>query len=578
MYNKNLWKTKEIISTDKLNNIEQGIYNSSIGGNSIPVVTLTGDASQMTGHVASNLQFDFNDGEQDVTGYVKTKWQGDSSQNYPKKNLSFKFYTDSTMSKKMKWKPKSDWAYDNEYNLKANYIDRTHARNLVNAKIVAEVYAAQPIYYGNENMMPAYLAKFEIKDAIKNARLDGVIGKQELSNPLVCSLDVTLNTDKGKDSSGKSQNFATVWFNDETGAQVGYTQLDLTDTAVGTSKHFSINIVPSSGHFIRSAVFNTGVNSKPGDGDVTFSNIALYKGTGEPSGYSYVPSLYDSHQKLQASPLFGQVQGFPVEMYLNGKDMGLYTFNTRKNATLVNLDSSDNSNIMIETGNDNPFWPGHVLKFDGLDADAEVAKDKAIAKKLFQRLITFEQSATNEDFKNNIAKYVDVYSIIDSYILTFVMNNIDGLDKSVLPTTWDGQHWFLIPYDLDSTWGSQWDGTRLPYVWDTCRAMNYLSYRVITLFNDLVLERYSYLRNGVLSAHNIINEFQNFIDNIPIGLYNNNEKIWPGIPDINYSDFAQIKQAVSTQLAITDNAIENNLSDTSSVDTSATGKGTTINK
>lgn len=569
MYTPFNWQNHvDIITADRLNNIEQGVSNAEIGG-VLPQLALTGDTTNMTGDVKVPLQFNYRDGRQQVTGYLTAKWQGDSSEKYPKKNLSLNFYHDDKLSKKLKWKPKSTWKKDTEFNLKANWIDRTQARNLVNARLAAQVAAARPIYWGGQNMLPANNANFELNQTEKFIRLDTNINKAVLSQKLTCSLDLALDADTGTDSTGASLNKGCVWFQDEVGTWLGFTIFDMSDVAVGTNKHFNVSLQAAAGHFIQTVTFNCGPKSSVGTGHMTFSNVSLYVADAEPANYQYAPSLWDSRQALAASPYYGEVYGLPVEMTLNGQPQGLYTLNSKKNANLVGMDDSDSKQVLIEISNDNPFAANHVLKFDGTDADAVVAADNNQARAQFQRLVTFVQTATDDDFKANVAQYLDLYSVIDTHILTDLMNNIDGGTKSILFATYDGQHWLAIPYDMDSTWQSYWDGTGPSDPWNYDMSMNNLTNRVITLFHDLVIERYNVLRNDILAGGHIVNEFERFIDQIPTTAYDNNEQLWPTIPSIGWTDFCQIKQAITTLLALTDNEIQWAVSD-STVDTSTT--------
>lgn len=568
MYAPSNWQTGDTITAGKLNNIETGVSNAQLGGH-LPQLSLTGDTTNMTGDVKVPLQFNYRDGRQQVTGYLTAKWQGDSSMGYPKKNLSLKFYQDDKLSKKLKWKPKSTWKKDTEFNLKANWIDRTQARNLVNARLAAQVAAARPIYWGGQNMLPANNAKFELNKTEKIIRFYPNINKATLAQKLTCSLDLVMDEDAGKDSTGASLNKGCVWFQNDAGTQLGFTIFDMSDVAVGTKKHFNVSLQAAAGHYISVATFNCGPKSSVGTGHMTFSNVSLYVADAEPTNYQYVPSLWDSRLALAGSPYYGEVYGFPVEMTLNGENQGLYTFNTKKNANLVNIDDSDSKQVLIEISDNNPFDPNYVLKFDGTDADAVVAADNTQAKAQFQRLVTFVQTATDDDFKANVAQYLDIYSVIDTYIMTYLMNNIDGGTKSILYVTYNGNQWLLVPYDMDSTWQSYWDGTGPRDPWNYNMSMNNLTNRVVTLFHDLVIERYNVLRNDVLAGGHIVSEFENFINQIPTTAYDNNEAIWPAIPSISWTDFCQIKQAITTSLALTDNEIQTDLSG-STTDTSTT--------
>ena len=68
------------------------------------------------------------------SGYVDIKCQGTSSMSYPKKNFTIKIYRDRNKEEKLKQNFR-DWGEQNKFCLKANYIDISHARNVVSAKL-----------------------------------------------------------------------------------------------------------------------------------------------------------------------------------------------------------------------------------------------------------------------------------------------------------------------------------------------------------------------------------------------------------------------------------------------------------
>ena len=97
-----------------------------------------------------NAPFTFIDGKRKVTGFLQYAIQGDSSRIYPKKNLKVKFFKDKDCKKKLKWKPKASWQANHKFNIKANYIDATQARNLVNANLFAKATAITPFTHNSQ--------------------------------------------------------------------------------------------------------------------------------------------------------------------------------------------------------------------------------------------------------------------------------------------------------------------------------------------------------------------------------------------------------------------------------------------
>lgn len=71
-------------------------------------------------------------------GYVDIKCQGTSSMAYPKKNYTIKMFSDEAKTTKLK-KDFKGWGKQSKFCLKANYIDHSHARNIVSAKLWGQV-------------------------------------------------------------------------------------------------------------------------------------------------------------------------------------------------------------------------------------------------------------------------------------------------------------------------------------------------------------------------------------------------------------------------------------------------------
>jgi hypothetical protein len=77
--------------------------------------------------------------------YITIKCQGNSSMSYPKKNFTIKLYEDAerTIKKKAKFK---NWSNQYKFCLKANWIDISHLRNIISARLWADVVKSRPDY------------------------------------------------------------------------------------------------------------------------------------------------------------------------------------------------------------------------------------------------------------------------------------------------------------------------------------------------------------------------------------------------------------------------------------------------
>lgn len=82
---------------------------------------------------------------EDISGYAEIKAQGNSSMSYPKKNQTVKLFKDAECTEKLKVDFKG-WGKQNKFCFKANWIDLTHARNVVSARLWADVVKSRANY------------------------------------------------------------------------------------------------------------------------------------------------------------------------------------------------------------------------------------------------------------------------------------------------------------------------------------------------------------------------------------------------------------------------------------------------
>ena len=109
--------------TDRFNASEFNPNNYSI-----PTIYLEGDASAMT-EAKNEVDFNYIYGER--SGTCKLKWQGSSSLQFDKKNYTIKF--DNA------FEAVEGWGVEKKYCLKADWVDFSHCRNVVSAKLWGDV-------------------------------------------------------------------------------------------------------------------------------------------------------------------------------------------------------------------------------------------------------------------------------------------------------------------------------------------------------------------------------------------------------------------------------------------------------
>lgn len=111
--------------------------DAKIANAPIPKVFFNGNFTDMTKSNAQTVKIEYLDGANDFSCYCKMKWQGNSSTQYPKKNFSITLYEEDTLATKKA--VNLGWGAQSKYCLKANYIDHSHARNIVSAEIWGEM-------------------------------------------------------------------------------------------------------------------------------------------------------------------------------------------------------------------------------------------------------------------------------------------------------------------------------------------------------------------------------------------------------------------------------------------------------
>ena len=132
----------------------------------LPMVFLSGDefSNMTTAKNEVQMVMEYISKTDRFTAPIKIKYQGSSSLSYAKKNFTIKMYENNTYDGKLK-KAFRDWGVEtNKYVLKANFIDHSHARNIVGANLWSQIVASRPDY----DTLPV-----EMRNSPRNGAVDG---------------------------------------------------------------------------------------------------------------------------------------------------------------------------------------------------------------------------------------------------------------------------------------------------------------------------------------------------------------------------------------------------------------------
>lgn len=137
--------TNKLSFDDMATIVNSGIVSTGIEpkDDDIPKVFINGEIPTTKTDVLAELTYISK--TYNFHSYIIIKCQGTSSMKYPKKNFTIKLYSDDARTKKFKINFKS-WGEQSKFCLKANWIDISHSRNIVSARLWGDVVKSRSDY------------------------------------------------------------------------------------------------------------------------------------------------------------------------------------------------------------------------------------------------------------------------------------------------------------------------------------------------------------------------------------------------------------------------------------------------
>lgn len=258
---------------------------------------------------------------------------------------------------------------------------------------------------------------------------------------------------------------------------------------------------------------------------------------------------------LQEAPHNGTVDGFPVEIYSNGDFLGIYTFNIPKAEWLFGMDAENPDHIVL-CGED---WLPAVL-FEELPTpeawSVEVGPEDGSALEKAAPLFDFVMNSSDQEFREQFARHMDLDSALNYYILTDLACLRDNTGKNMLLVTYDGTYWYPSLYDLDTSWGTNWKGTDTyeytddPFAHHQSRLLS----RLEDVFSRELSDRYWELRQTILTKEHIMECFTEFTAQIPEEVRAREIEKWG--PEIPGYEITQIGEFLDVRLPLLDEKYE----------------------
>lgn len=285
------------------------------------------------------------------------------------------------------------------------------------------------------------------------------------------------------------------------------------------------------------------------------------------ANYTELPEL------LRTTPNQGAMDGFPIKVYADGVYQGRYTLNIPKDKWAFNMDDElDNHCVLCGENYASGCFraAANINESDWTDEIHDTVP--ASIKTRWNEVISFVMNSTDDEFKANLGNYFDADSLIDYHLFGLASCGFDAYGKNQLYLTYDGQKWIASMYDMDSTWGLYWNGSKFvatnyprtsyeDYVSGdaSCSGEGNLLYnRLEALFYEELQARWAELRSGALTIENIINRFERFTDIAPSELVKEDYASttgggkFTGIPSQTTNNIQQIRSFALARLAWTD--------------------------
>ena len=246
------------------------------------------------------------------------------------------------------------------------------------------------------------------------------------------------------------------------------------------------------------------------------------------------------------------IRGRLSEAYLNGDYRGIYIFQERVDRKLldlkkikvakegcrerwdeVNFDDPRNGSLLFKAvstqadfSDKSNLHAGYVQKYP----DAE----KVPRWEVLDVLVDFVANSSDEVFIAEVADRFDLENLADYWILVMAARGTDNMRKNYYLARSGEGRFFLVPWDLDATWGIRWTGAKQEDPGDWFGAgRNRLFARLLAHpeigFVTRVRQRWESLRQGELTVGALMDRFVRYKEEAErAGAAERTFSRWPG--------------------------------------------------
>ena len=180
--------------------------------------------------------------------------------------------------------------------------------------------------------------------------------------------------------------------------------------------------------------------------------------------------VYDTKlpTQLEDEDCRSTINGFPIEVFMNGESLGIYNFNhDRYSVQSYGYDYKKYPNMLVyEINSNSNTSAGAFYRYgDNAESSANVSERDYYARDY--KLIYGNRSSSNDSyaevkelvewvsvaeydlFKETVSEHFNI-EYLYRYLLTVLMvGGVDSLGKNLKITTFDGKVWYPTFYDMD---------------------------------------------------------------------------------------------------------------------------------
>lgn len=223
---------------------------------------------------------------------------------------------------------------------------------------------------------------------------------------------------------------------------------------------------------------------------------------------------FELWKAMEGKRHFG-ITGNLVELYINNEHQGLYCFSD--NITYEFLNLTDDNAVLYKAYDWGEEGETRFQAFSSeppqkylWDAWEQKYPDEKINWKPLKELRKLVVFGSDTEFESHISNMIDMDNFIDYFIFMNLVSAMDNTGKNLFYVKEnENDKFYVIPWDIDGSWGLFWDGSRITY---TSILSNTLYDRLMATntenFNERVKQRWEYLRSDIFTVEKIQNRYR----------------------------------------------------------------------